>query len=86
VVVRRGGGVAEILETAPGKTAGGMAMETDDPEEWAKILGKLLRSKALMAKFRRESRKMSLRFGLDPWVENHLVWYRNLLESRTPDR
>ncbi len=82
VVARRGGGLAEILESKPGKAQGGLVLDTDDPQEWANALEKVLGSKALMAKFRRETRKIALRFSLEPWVERHLQWYRQLLEEK----
>ncbi len=82
VVARRGGGLAEILESKPGKAQGGLVLDTDDPQEWSNALEKVLGSKALMAKFHRETRKIALRFSLEPWVERHLQWYRQLLEGK----
>lgn len=79
--VRRGGGLAEILETEPGKAQGGLVLDTDIPQQWAAALDKVLRSPALMAKFRKETRKIALRFSLEPWVDRHLQWYRQLLEG-----
>jgi glycosyltransferase involved in cell wall biosynthesis len=84
VVVRRGGGVAEILEADEGKARGGLVIDGSDPEVWADRVSGLLRSKALMGKLGRETRKMVARFSLDLWVENHLRWYRKLLGRGTP--
>ncbi len=84
VVARRGGGLAEILETTPGKAQGGLVLDTDDPQEWSNTLNKVLRSKALMAKFSRETRKIALRFSLEPWVDQHLQWYQQLLDGKQP--
>ncbi len=82
VVARRGGGVAEILERGPGEARGGIVLDTDNPGEWARVLARVLKSKALTARFRRESRPMALRFSLGPWVNLHLQWYRQLLEAK----
>lgn len=82
-VVRRGGGVAEILETKPGQAGGGLVVNGDDPEVWAQTLAGILESKALMAKFHRETRKIALRFSLEPWINRHLQWYRELLEGKS---
>lgn len=84
VVVRRGGGLPKILESSPGKAQGGVILNTDDPLAWAETLNKVLDSKALMAKFRRETRKIALRFSLEPWVDRHLQWYRQLLDGKRP--
>ena len=84
VVARRGGGLAEILETTPGKAQGGLVLDTDDPEEWSNALDKVLRSRALMAKFSGETRKIALRFSLEPWVDQHLQWYQQLLDGKRP--
>jgi len=86
VVVRRGGGVAEILEAVPGKARGGVIMENTDPEKWARTLMGLLQTKGLRAKLGGETRKMVLRFGRGLWVDKHIRWYRQLLEGKTPAR
>jgi glycosyltransferase involved in cell wall biosynthesis len=84
VIVRRGGGLAEILESTPGKVQGGLVLDTDDPQEWADTLDKVLGSKALMAKFQRETLKIASRFSLEPWVDRHLQWYQQLLDGKPP--
>lgn len=84
VVVRRGGGVAEILEREPGKAHGGLVLDSDDPEEWADTLAGVLKSKSSMAKFQREARKTAQRFSLEPWVDRHLQWYRQILNHKSP--
>ncbi len=84
VIVRRGGGLAEILEDGPGKTQGGLVLDTDDPQEWAASMERVLGSKALLAKFGRETRKIASRFSLEPWVDRHLQWYHQLLDGKRP--
>lgn len=78
VVVRKGGGVQEILKNSSGKYPGGVVFDSNDPEEWAVTLERILRDKGLMAKFQKESRKMARRFDLNQWVDHHLEWYREL--------
>jgi D-inositol-3-phosphate glycosyltransferase len=82
VVVRRGGGVAEVLETASDPAKGGVVMDNGDPESWAQTLSTLLRSEPLMGKLKGETRRMVSRFSLDFWVDHHLGWYRQLLEAK----
>jgi len=82
VIVRRGGGLAEILEGGSGKAQGGLVLDTNDPQEWASTLDRVLGSKALMAKFRGETRKIASRFSLEPWLDRHLQWYQQLLDGR----
>lgn len=83
-IVRRGGGLAEILETEPGKAQGGLVLDTNDPQKWAATLQRVLGSKALLAKFQRETRKIASRFSLEPWVDRHLQWYQQLSDGKRP--